>query len=223
MNSNYRIWWLVLSLRHKPSSTFDISFSQKAGCIWGLWLGEGEEGWKDWKGDSTPLSVIHFYRRAMKKYKKNSLFSHWTINSNLLWVSKNHMQRDFKNYSYNNNIGQHWQLLGCFQRKLSDKTFELQTSSKEEENIARVQNCPDIKMWNSLFVFLSFRHSNQMSGGSQISNVTLCVEVLKWQWLPKVRYIAAKNYILLFQLSVSLPALTKDWVEERVEDLVFLL
>ena len=32
-----------------------------------------------------------------------------------------------------------------------------------------------------LFVFLSWQHSDQMSEGSQVSKVTLCVKILKWQ------------------------------------------
>jgi len=32
-----------------------------------------------------------------------------------------------------------------------------------------------------LFVFLSRHHSDQMSEGSEVSKVTLCVEILKWQ------------------------------------------
>ena len=32
-----------------------------------------------------------------------------------------------------------------------------------------------------LSVFLSRHHSDQMSEGSQVSKVTLCVEVLKWR------------------------------------------
>ena len=47
-------------------------------------------------------------------------------------------------------------------------------------------------------------HFDQMSEGSQVSKVTLCVEILKWQspttTKTKVRYRAAraaKNYLLL--------------------------
>ena len=50
------------------------------------------------------------------------------------------------------------------------------------------------------FVFLSWNLSDQMSEGSEVSNVTLCVKILKWQWvsqwvsewLTKVRYRAAR-------------------------------
>ena len=34
-----------------------------------------------------------------------------------------------------------------------------------------------------LFVFLSGHHSDQMSEGSQVSKVTICVNILKWQWV----------------------------------------
>ena len=79
----------------------------------------------------------------------------------------------------------------------------------EVKNIARVRNCPDITTLNSLFgvclfVFLSFclfvllsfflsflsffcllsrHHSYQMSEGSQVSKVTICLKILKWQSL----------------------------------------
>ena len=47
-----------------------------------------------------------------------------------------------------------------------------------------------------LFIFLSRHHSDQMSEGSKVSKVTLCVEILKWRWvtesLTKVRYRAAR-------------------------------
>ena len=51
-----------------------------------------------------------------------------------------------------------------------------------------------------LFFFFSFcrfwHHSGQISEGSQVSKVTLCVKILKWQWptqsLTKVRYRAAR-------------------------------
>ena len=77
-------------------------------------------------------------------------------------------------------------------------------------NIARVQNCPDVTRLNSLFglrllsfclfVFLSWQHSDQMSEGSQVSKVTLCVKIQKWysashsltNSLTKVRYRAAR-------------------------------
>ena len=88
------------------------------------------------------------------------------------------------------------------------------------KNIARVQNCPDVTILNSLFVlcffvslsfclfvflslclfvflslcfcplvFLSFcifvflcrHHADQVSEGSQVSKVTICVEIPKWQ------------------------------------------
>ena len=62
------------------------------------------------------------------------------------------------------------------------------------ENIARVRNCPDITILNSLpnlclflflsfclFIFMSFCHFDQMSKGSQVPKVTLCVQILKWQ------------------------------------------
>ena len=34
-----------------------------------------------------------------------------------------------------------------------------------------------------LSVILSRHHSDEMSDGSQVSKVTLCVEILKWQWV----------------------------------------
>ena len=51
-----------------------------------------------------------------------------------------------------------------------------------------------------LFVFSSWQHSDQMSEGFQVSKVSLCVKILKWQslthWvsesLTKVRYRAAR-------------------------------
>ena len=74
--------------------------------------------------------------------------------------------------------------------------------SRRKENIARVRNCPDITILSSLFglqvsfvflsfclfVFLSFclfvrlfvrHHSDQMSEGSQVLKITLCVHILK--------------------------------------------
>ena len=62
-----------------------------------------------------------------------------------------------------------------------------------------MRNCPDVAILNSLFgnvFFLSRRHSDQMSEGSQVSRVTLYVQILKWRWLTdsltKVRYRAAR-------------------------------
>ena len=49
---------------------------------------------------------------------------------------------------------------------------------------------PDITILNSLFglfVFLSGHHFDQMSEGSQVSKVALCVEILKWQWVSDWR------------------------------------
>ena len=47
-----------------------------------------------------------------------------------------------------------------------------------------------------LFVFLSRHQADQMSERSQVSKVTLCVKIQKWQWLTqwvtKVRYRAAR-------------------------------
>ena len=84
----------------------------------------------------------------------------------------------------------------------------------KNSNIVRVRNCTEITMLNSLFghclfVFLSRHHSDQMSEGSQVSKVTLCVRILTWlwlsdpvthsltqsltQWLTKGRYGAAKK------------------------------
>ena len=56
---------------------------------------------------------------------------------------------------------------------------------------SRVRDCPDITISNSMcvalsirpFVFLCSHHSDQMSEESQVSKVTLCVQILKWQWL----------------------------------------
>ena len=52
----------------------------------------------------------------------------------------------------------------------------------------------------SSFSYLSAHHSDQMSEGSQVSKVTLCVKILKWRSLThslthsltKVRYRAAR-------------------------------
>ena len=57
--------------------------------------------------------------------------------------------------------------------------------------------CPFVSF---LFVILSIHHAVQMSEGSQVWKVTLCVEILKWRslthskthWLTKVSYRAAR-------------------------------
>ena len=65
------------------------------------------------------------------------------------------------------------------------------------KNIARVRNCPDITilLLNALFVFLSFcQMSEESQLDSQVSEVTLCVKILKWrsltEWITttKVRF-----------------------------------
>ena len=87
-----------------------------------------------------------------------------------------------------------------------------------KKNIARVQNCPDVTILNTLsglcllyfclFFFLSFclfvfssfclfiALMIKCLKGSQVSRVTLCAEILKWQWvshpLTMVRYKAAR-------------------------------
>ena len=57
------------------------------------------------------------------------------------------------------------------------------------ENIARVQNCADVTKLNSFLVFvislLSRHHADQMSEGSEVSKVTLCVKFLKWHPLTQ--------------------------------------
>ena len=40
-----------------------------------------------------------------------------------------------------------------------------------------------------LFVFSSWHHTDQMSEGSQVSKVTICVKILKWQWLTAVHWL----------------------------------
>ena len=71
---------------------------------------------------------------------------------------------------------------------------------KKAKNITKVRNCTDITICLfvlfiffsfCLFVFLSFCILvfssfclfDQMSEGSQVSEVTLCVKIQKWQWL----------------------------------------
>ena len=44
-----------------------------------------------------------------------------------------------------------------------------------------------------------------MSEGSQVSKVTLCVKILKWQRLTEVRYRAARAAKNLFQLAFLAP------------------
>ena len=72
------------------------------------------------------------------------------------------------------------------------------------KNIARVRNCPDVAIVNSLcgpcrcvfvlflsfcnfvfyfFIFLSSHHSDQMSEGSLVPKAILCAEILKWHWV----------------------------------------
>ena len=52
---------------------------------------------------------------------------------------------------------------------------------RQVENIERVQYCPDVAILIFFFfAFFSFCHSHQMSEGSRVSKVTLCVEILKW-------------------------------------------
>ena len=90
-------------------------------------------------------------------------------------------------------------LVGCLIQYLTQflSTPETQGGNIEPENIARVRNRPDVTILNSLFglcifvffvflsfcpfVFLSGHHADQMSGGSQVSKVTLYVEIQKWQ------------------------------------------
>ena len=46
------------------------------------------------------------------------------------------------------------------------------TSMTINLNIVRLQNCPDITIFNSLFVFASGHHSDHMFEGSQVSKVS---------------------------------------------------
>ena len=112
-----------------------------------------------------------------------------------------------------------------YQLVMNQKEYKNICLQENKKNIARVRNCPDITILNSLsgllvvfsnglfvvflslclfvflsfcffvflsfcpfvflsFVFLSFlsrHHPDQMSEGSQVSKVTLCVKILKWQ------------------------------------------
>ena len=69
------------------------------------------------------------------------------------------------------------------------RTFKAKESPLE--NIAREWNCPDVTWLNTLYLSLSFTISVFLSfclfvflpEGSQVSKVTLCVQILKWQWL----------------------------------------
>ena len=75
------------------------------------------------------------------------------------------------------------------------------------ENSARVRNCPDITILNSLsvfclfllfvffflFVFLCGHHIDQISDRPQVSKVTLCFQIIKWHSVTtKGRYRAAR-------------------------------
>ena len=91
------------------------------------------------------------------------------------------------------------------------------TAKKEEEIVAKTQTYPHIMISNChfglclsvflpfctfvflffcLFVFSSRHSSDQMSEGSQVSKVTLCVKILKWRSVTdpvtKVKYRAAR-------------------------------
>ena len=76
----------------------------------------------------------------------------------------------------------------CGRAGKSKVLLEILADLKVMENIARVRNCPEVTILNSLFgscffvffVFLSRHHSNQISEGSQVSKVTLCVKIQKW-------------------------------------------
>ena len=52
------------------------------------------------------------------------------------------------------------------------------------------------KSWDKGEVFFNFffsaHPSDQMSEGSQVSNVTLCVEILKWQWPTTIKVMSGQ-------------------------------
>ena len=89
-------------------------------------------------------------------------------------------------------------VVGFFQLHRIFYNINFMFSKKElmgQKNIVIVQNCPHIT--TLFFVFLSFwHHSDQMSEGTQVSKVTLCVQILNSHGLThsltKDRYWAAR-------------------------------
>ena len=119
---------------------------------------------------------------------------------------------------------------GKFEEKNCKKVFKKIVKKLEKSWVKKWKKSWK-KLDNVFIFFFSAHHSHQMSEGAQMSKVTLCVKILKWQSFTQGRYRAAraaKNHYLVracSQWTRRHPSPVKPWTNPPTPTIVrrFLL